>query len=210
MGHVVLLGDSIFDNAAYVAGGPDVISQLRERLPSGWRATLNAVDGNITHDVARQLAALPGDATRLVLSIGGNDVLSRAGLLEEGARSVAEALSRVADARASFHGDYRNMLDGVIATGLPLAVCSIYDARFPEPQRRIAAAGLAAFNDVITREVFARGLPLIDLRLVCDDDGDFANPIEPSVQGGAKIAAAIAGLLAGHDFARRQSSVFVR
>ena len=25
MGHVVLLGDSIFDNAAYVRGGPDVI-----------------------------------------------------------------------------------------------------------------------------------------------------------------------------------------
>lgn len=42
MPHVALLGDSIFDNAAYVAGGPDVAWQLRERLPEGWRATLNA------------------------------------------------------------------------------------------------------------------------------------------------------------------------
>lgn len=33
MPHVVLLGDSIFDNTAYVAGGPDVAWQLRERLP---------------------------------------------------------------------------------------------------------------------------------------------------------------------------------
>jgi AraC-like DNA-binding protein len=40
--HIVLLGDSIFDNAAYVAGGPDVVRQLRDTLPSGWRATLNA------------------------------------------------------------------------------------------------------------------------------------------------------------------------
>ena len=31
MKHIVLLGDSIFDNAAYVAGGPDVVKQLRER-----------------------------------------------------------------------------------------------------------------------------------------------------------------------------------
>src|SRR5690349_5483722 len=31
--HVVLLGDSIFDNAAYVGGGPDVITQLRAALP---------------------------------------------------------------------------------------------------------------------------------------------------------------------------------
>jgi hypothetical protein len=28
MGHVILLGDSVFDNAAYVGGAPDVIAQL--------------------------------------------------------------------------------------------------------------------------------------------------------------------------------------
>jgi hypothetical protein len=36
MPHVVLLGDSTFDNAAYVAGGPDVPTQLRARLPHDW------------------------------------------------------------------------------------------------------------------------------------------------------------------------------
>jgi hypothetical protein len=39
-------------------------------------------------------------------------------------------------------------------------------------------------------------LPLIDLRLVCSEDADFANSIEPSVAGGAKIATAIAGFAA--------------
>lgn len=29
MSNVVLLGTSIFDNAAYVGGGPDVVTQLR-------------------------------------------------------------------------------------------------------------------------------------------------------------------------------------
>jgi hypothetical protein len=38
--HIVLLGDSIFDNAAYVPGGPDVVQQPRERIPNGWRALL--------------------------------------------------------------------------------------------------------------------------------------------------------------------------
>ena len=42
---------------------------------------------------------------------------------------------------------------------------------------------------------FTRGLPLVDLRLICDQDEDYANPIEPSVRGGEKIAAAIAGLM---------------
>ena len=51
---------------------------------------------------------------------------------------------------------------------------------------------------------------MLDLRLICDEDADFANPIEPSAQGGEKIAAAIARLLAEYDFARRRSAVFVR
>ena len=59
MGHVVLLGDSIFDNAAYVRGGPDVIRQLREALPAGWKATLAAVDGAVIDSVPRQLQAIP-------------------------------------------------------------------------------------------------------------------------------------------------------
>ena len=42
MPRVILLGDSIFDNAAYVAGGPDVATQLRAILPPGWDARLNA------------------------------------------------------------------------------------------------------------------------------------------------------------------------
>jgi hypothetical protein len=46
--HVVLLGDSIFDNATYVPGELPVIDQLRQNLPKGWQATLAAVDGDTT------------------------------------------------------------------------------------------------------------------------------------------------------------------
>ena len=35
MSHVVLLGDSIFDNGRYVPGGPSVIEHLRKALPAG-------------------------------------------------------------------------------------------------------------------------------------------------------------------------------
>ncbi|WP_034658089.1 SGNH/GDSL hydrolase family protein [Chelativorans sp. J32] len=211
MPHIILLGDSIFDNAAYVAGGSDVVRQLRERLPKGWRATLNAVDGAATDGIERQLERLPQDASHLVVSIGGNDALRHAGLLDQEARSVAEALDRISGAREQFEQDYRTMLDGVQRRDLPTALCTIYDARFPDPQRRrLAATALTTFNDVITRAAFSRGLPVIDLRLVCDDDADFANPIEPSVRGGAKIASAIAALIAEHDFSGRRTEVFAR
>jgi GDSL-like Lipase/Acylhydrolase family len=211
MTHVVLLGDSIFDNAAYVRGGPDVIRQLREVLPSGWKATLRAVDGAVTGSVPRQLQGLPPDASHLVVSVGGNDALGNIGVLEDASRSIADALNRLAGIGDNFERNYGAMLDQVTRRELPTAVCTIYNPRYPDPRmQRLAVAGLTIFNDAITRQAFARGLPLIDLRLVCDEDADYANPIEPSSHGGEKIVRAIARLLAEHDFSRRRSEVFVR
>ncbi len=211
MSHVVLLGDSIFDNAAYVRGGPDVIRQLRQVLPAGWTGTLRAVDGAVTGSVPRQLQQLPPDASHLVVSIGGNDALGHIGVLEDASRSIADALNRLATIGDGFERNYEAMLDQVLARALPTAVCTIYNPRYPDPRmQRLGVAGLTIFNDAITRAAFARGVPLIDLRLVCDEDADYANPIEPSSRGGEKIVRAIAKLLAEHDFARRRTEVFVR
>jgi hypothetical protein len=44
--------------------------------------------------------------------------------------------------------------------------------------------------------------------LICTEDSDLANPIEPSVIGGAKIANAIAAFAADYDSSRRRCEVF--
>jgi lysophospholipase L1-like esterase len=205
---VVLLGDSVFDNAGYLSGrggGPDVVGHLRARLPAGWRATLLARGGSVAADVPGQLGRLPPDATHLVVSAGGNDAGRREGVLAEPARSVAEGLAKIAAVRAWFAEDYRAMLDAVSARRLPTAVCTVYDPRFADAERRrVAVVALAAFNDAVTREAFARGLALIDLRLISGSDEDFAAPTGPSARGGAKIAAAIVHWAAGNDAGRRR------
>ncbi|MDB4884923.1 MAG: hypothetical protein JWN79_361 [Gemmatimonadetes bacterium] len=195
MPHVVLLGDSIFDNAAYVRGGPDVIAQLRPLLPDHWRATLAAVDGAVIDGVARQVAAAPPDATHLVLSVGGNDALGHVGLLDRRASSSAEVLGWFADAVEEFEQRYRRMLGVVVARGLPVVACTIYNGNLGEPAQRLATVALALFNDAIVRVTREHDVPVIELRDVCTVAGDYANPIEPSVQGGAKIAHAIADVL---------------
>lgn len=209
-GHVVLLGDSVLDNAGYLRGtGPDLLTQLRTRLAPGWQATRLARGGSVAADVPGQLRSLPGDATHLVISAGGNDAGRRESVLGEAARTVADGLARIAGLRESFARDLGPMLDTVLARGLPVAACTIYDPRFPEPGRRqVSLVALAAFNDVITREAFARGIALIDLRLVCNHDEDFAAPTGPSVQGGAKIASEIASWATGHASSGRRSEVF--
>lgn len=206
--HVVLLGDSIFDNQAYVGSGePDVVTQLREELPTGWEATLLAVDGDVTSGVARQLRSLPHDATHLVVSVGGNDALGFTHLLNMGSRSVAESLSLLANAQDEFGANYRSMIDSVAATRLPVAVCTIYDTPPSEPGQRVIRSAVALFNDRITRAAFAGGISVIDLRLICDQDNDYANPIEPSAHGGRKIARAIAALVLPYRQARRSSVI---
>jgi hypothetical protein len=195
MGHVILLGDSIFDNAVYVRGGPDVVKQLRTKVPLDWKASLLAVDGAVTRDVPDQLARLPGDATHLVISAGGNDALGVSHLLGRSVSRVAEAVALLAEAQRHFAADYEHMVDKVLERGLPLSLCTIYDTPETEPDQPILRTALAIFNDVIMRSAFKRGLPLIDLRLICNEPADYANPIEPSVQGGEKISSAIAALL---------------
>jgi hypothetical protein len=122
---------------------------------------------------------------------------------------MAESLMQLADIRDEFQMRYRAAITEVVQTGLPTAVCTIYDPRYADlTQRRLGATALTILNDVITREAVRLGLPLLDLRIICDEDADFANPIEPSSHGGWKIAGVIVSLLTKHDFARSISGVF--
>ena len=197
MGHLVLLGDSIFDNAAYVRGAPDLVRQLRGQLPTTWDATLLAVDGSVTRGVVSQLTRLPRGATHLVVSAGGNDALGASHLLGQSVASVAEAVSLLEVAQARFASDYATMVEAVTATRLEIALCTIYDTPPSGSEYRLIRTALALFNDMITRAAFSAGLSLVDLRLICDEDEDYANPIEPSERGGDKIARAIAGWAKG-------------
>jgi hypothetical protein len=101
------------------------------------------------------------------------------------------------------------MIETVRHRGLPTAICTVYDPRYPDAvQRRVGATALCLINDAIIREAPRAGVPIIDLRLVCDEDEDFANLIEPSSHGGWKIAGAIVALMIWHDFGRARSEIF--
>ncbi len=208
MKHLVLLGDSIFDNASYVNGGADVLTHLKRSLPGGWKATLLAQDGSATGDVKRQLAQLPADATHLIISAGGNDFVGHVEILHSRANTIADALGQLGDLQTQFVGSYRAMLQVALAGCKPTAVCTIYNPAYPDPtQQRVIMTVLSLFNDAITRAAAEFGVPVLDLRLVCTSPAHFANPIEPSVAGGQRIAQAILKLLTEHDFSRRQTMI---
>lgn len=199
MPHVVLLGDSIFDNGVYVPDGPAFVDQLRAELSGQWKVSLLAVDGHVTADVEAQLTRLPRDATHLVVSCGGNDALNYLPMLADRAKSVSEVLSRFAELRSHFRRDYRRMLENVVGTRRDVTICTVYDC-IPDLEP-MAHAALSMFNEVILREAIAAKVTIIDLRLVCTERADYSelSPIEPSQTGGAKIAVVVRDMLMGVD-----------
>lgn len=192
--YVVLLGDSVFDNGRYSAPEPDVASNVRHELHDrGFeeaRVTLLAVDGAVTAGVRSQLLEIPQDATHLVLSSGGNDALGSEHLLNEGAESVADALLRFVEPVSSFRSQYRALLDLLVEAGLPTWVCTIYEGELGMGD--VAGVAVALFNDVIYRSANRLAVSVIELRSVCTEAADYVNRIEPSGQGGRKIARALA------------------
>lgn len=206
--HVVLLGDSILDNGRYVPGEPAVIEQLAAHLAQHGKATLLARDGDVTRDIAEQLGKLPATATHLVVSVGGNDALGQRGLLQKDVQNAAEVFGALATIHAAFLAEYDRMLATVLACGKPTTVCTIYDSNFDAPQKPLADVALSVFNDVILRCAGHHGVPVLDLRRVFQSPADYANPIEPSAVGGAKLVQALGKLLDRHDFAARTAALY--
>jgi hypothetical protein len=105
--------------------------------------------------------------------------------------STTAALS-LFDRRVShFEGEYRAAIGELLKLCKPLTLCTIYNGNLEPAQARLARIALMMFNDAILRVAFEQAVNIIDLRLVCSEASDYANPIEPSGSGGRKIAQAI-------------------
>ncbi len=207
-GHIALLGDSIFDNARYVGGEADVITHLRALLTPGWKASLLAVDGSTIADLESQLSKVSADVTHVVISLGGNDVILSSDLLGLPVSSTAPALAIFGARVGQFEAAYRAAIDAALKLARNTTICTIYNGNLAQAEAMLARVGLTIFNDAILRVAFERRLPVIDLRLICAEPADYANPIEPSGRGGQKIAAAIARALGLKEGESRNSCVY--
>ncbi len=208
MNHLILVGDSIFDNRAYVAGGPAVIDQVQSSIAPDWRATLLAVDGNTSVQVPNQLKRLPSDCTHLVLSAGGNDAIGCLDLMGTPVPNLMGALGTLSRMLAGFEQSYMALLTEILSLNKPLMVCTIYDSvpGLTDPLK----LALALFNDIIIRNAVSRGVPILDLRMICTESDDYSikSPIEPSSQGGNKIALRMVSAMLRHDFLKHDCLIY--
>ena len=195
---MILCGDSILDNGAYVGvNGRSVHSHLVE-FATAWAIDFRAIDGAVCADVAAsQLNRSDEPADAIVLSVGGNDALGHLPLLQDPQKLMfMEFALNLADLQAEFRANYRTAFNRARAHDRRMLVLTIYRPRFhldgyPSEIQTAVEPLLSVFNDVIQEEARSVSADVLDLRTICTSDADFANAIEPSDTGGRKIAAEI-------------------
>lgn len=167
-----------------------------------------AVDGYTSVQVPDQLKRLPSDSTHLVLSAGGNDAIGCLDLMGTPASNLMGALGTLSKMLTGFEQNYKVLMSQLLSLNRPLMVCTIYDSvpGLVEPLK----LALALFNNFIIRTAVSSGVPVLDLRMICTESGDYSikSPIEPSSQGGQKIATRLTSALVHHDFSRGICAIY--
>ena len=193
---LLLLGDSILDNAPYTHPEPDTTAHLARLLASQWSVERLAQDGAIMRSLPAQLALLDYRPDLAVLSIGGNDLTPHVGIIERPATSAAEVLAELLAIADGFHLQYEVAARSVMERTARTVLCTIYEVPLQPPMAgTLARVPLGLVNDRILRIGAELGLEVLELRRVCTEKEDFVLEIEPSAQGAEKIARAIAEIL---------------
>lgn len=210
--HIVLLGDSVLDNKAYVqANEADVRTQLASLLGDSHQVTLCAVDGSMTVDVPYQLDSIPEDATHLVVSMGGNNLVDQLSYADAPASTTTESMIILSALSEQFRALYNESLQNILKLGLPTIVCNMHNPPFENDTiLTVAVTALQVFNDCIYQEAVQAGVPLIELRSICNDKEDLANTIALSAIGGKKLAETIKDVLDTHDFSTKRTHVYAK
>ena len=125
------------------------------------------------------------------MSIGGNDLLKRMDILTSPEKvSAVSLLEELHQETCEFRKRHQQILSKLEK---PTLICTVYNPVFskdPElaPLQQAAEMAISIFNDAIQQSVRNAGFDLLELRDLFTEEDDYANPIEPSDQGGRKLA----------------------
>jgi hypothetical protein len=182
---VVLLGDSILKNNSYVSDGKGVDKMIEERNIKVYSLAEN--NSKIV-DVYSQISKIPLDinnnSTVIFLSSGGNDILSFY-VDQNGDANDTGFLNTMLAA-------YKKLVKS-IKTRMTDCKIVLLDIYYPTSNQFAQYRPvLEKWNTLITNYARENSLGLIKISQSVTENDDFTLSIEPSEQGGAKIAQQIA------------------
>ena len=218
MNKIYLLGDSVIDNAPYVKKNEkDVASHLNSMYKCSPQINIynRAVDGHTMKDLLDTQLSNEGlnEATNIVVSIGGNDLLGNLYFLIDAMGlyqgQESEVFQRTTTRNKTFEDTYFEIIkpmqqeyESVVANlsnyRAKLLLCTVYEGDLVDSDEYSdviysSKTMLSIFNDLVYRTAQKYNAEVLELRDIFVSPEDYANPIEPSHIGGEKLAKAIKG-----------------
>ncbi|MBK5105270.1 MAG: hypothetical protein JJE42_13560 [Burkholderiales bacterium] len=205
--HVVLLGDALLDAYGSIDKTP---GEFEDALLPGTRDQWKiSVVSAAEIERAGPALVLPGDATHAIIFIEGNHAIEQSGLLHGRHGAQEETLERLSLAADEFERNLERLIHAAKSARLVIMVCTMFQPDYKDPARqRAACAALAVFNDRVTKRAAAASVSLIDLRLICDEPGDYDKPTQLSKGGLQKAANIIRYAMFELDAGSRRCEVF--
>jgi len=176
--HIVLLGDSIFQNNNYVPKSKSVEYLLKEKLsiPS----LVLAQDNAIIYDIPKQYNSMPlnlnAKTTNLYISIGGNDLLN---LYEHNNTNNSKLFNMVWEIYK------KTILMLIDSTQCNIILTDIYFITDPNYSKYIPM--IKKWNSNLYQFADQHKLNVFKISKILTQPKDFTNSIEPSVIGGNKM-----------------------
>lgn len=181
--NIVLIGDSILNNSAYVSADqsvPDILSKkMNENIIYNF-----AKDGSTINDCYAQLEKislqLDNSKTSIFLSCGGNNILNSRDKIDN--KAIANLFAKYKDLIAS------------IKTRVPNASLYVLNLYYPTDGHYVSyRKAIEQWNGLLQGNTSSsdQKYNLIDLSSLLVLEEDFVYGIEPSFKGGQKIVDAI-------------------
>ena len=196
---ILLFGDSIIDNKYYVDENENSVLDHLQNISNDEFIQI-ALDGDTTKDVLdKQLqVSTIKDASKIILSIGGNDLLQNLSFLyKSNFENINEGLiclqNEIFQPLAERYEAIVRVLSSYRANLLLLTVYEGDLGRTDEFRGVLNSSKIMAssLNDIVYKTAKKYGADVLELRHIFTSSEDYANPIEPSHIGGEKLAKAI-------------------
>lgn len=205
--HVVLLGDALIDAYSTIDKAPGKFEDAL--LPGSHNQWKISVVSAAEVERAGSSVVLPRDATHAVIFIEGNHAIERSGLLDSRPDTYGQTLEQLTLAADEFERTLERLIHVAQAARLVIMVCTMFRPDYKDPVRqRTACAALAVFNDRVTKRAAEARACMVDLRLICNEPGDYDTPTQLSRSGLRKAANVIRFAMFELDAGTLRSEVF--
>lgn len=198
MRHVVLAGDSIFDNTKYAEPDFSVFDLFEVAVPADTRCSMIAVDGATIEGLDNQMNRLPKDTSHLFISCGQKDAEKIAILLNDSDESRFGGM--IVEAAHEYTTLYHTVLQKATNLVKNVVICTVcYNSH---GVNSFITTARALINEVILREAHDLGMPVMDLSAMLNEPTDFSKVSENEISeyGGRKIVLLMEDILKHHDF----------